>query len=122
MPAQERSHLPMFLVLWEATGVADRTGKPKVSAVPVERNCRQLSARRDTRDKEGNIITLDASAVVEVDFKVNSVVWFGRLADFNPAIENDLMEVIYFDKTPDLKGRDFYREIGLMRYKHSLPS
>lgn len=122
MPAQERSHLPMFLVLWEATGVSDRTGKPKVSPTAVERNCRQLSARRDTRDKEGNIITLDASAIVEVDIRVNSIVWFGRAADFNPAIENDLMEVVYFDKTPDVKCRDFYREIGLMRYKHSLPS
>lgn len=122
MPAQEIAYLNDFAVLWEVSGTPGPDGRPRVGD-PVEINCRKGKKRRTLLGANNTTIVLDAWAVVEREIKAQSIMWFGRLANWTgTGVDNELMEVVYYDEESDLKGRDIYREVGLMRFMNSLPS
>ena len=122
MPAQESAYLNDFAVLWEVSGNPGADGRPRVGS-PVEINCRQGKKRRTILSRDNTVIVLDAWAVVAREIKPQSILWFGRLADWQgTATDNELMEVVYYDEESDVKCRDTYREVGLMRYMNVLPS
>jgi len=122
MPAQEAEYLFDKAVVWPFIGYT-RDGQPKVGA-PYEVWVRWLTKRRETKDKQGNTICLDGQAILEEDVLVDSVMRFGTLADWiqtgSDLPDTELMVVVTFDSTPDVKERDNYRCAGLMRYKNTL--
>lgn len=126
MPQPETSHRLQYIVLWAATNRADRHGQMKVTDVPVELLVRYDDSRREVPDGNGNTITIDASAIVDQDVPLKSVVWVGRLADLQIGTafafeDGPLMTVAFFNKVPDVRNRQAFREIMLTRYRGALP-
>lgn len=125
MPAQEVAYLDQIAVLWPWTGAYDKHGQPKVGS-PVEINVRWNTNRTEMMDPKGNTIKLDGSAIVGQDVPMYSVMWLGRLVNWAGSsvsqADTELMEVKAFKSTPDLKARDVFRTVGLMRLKNVLPT
>jgi hypothetical protein len=111
-------------VLWPADG-HDPYGQPKVGC-PEEITVRWVSKSRQATDANGNPITLDATVIVVQDVDPGSAMWLGTLEDWygtgSAGQESGVMEVVTFDKTPDIKNRAIRRELGLRFYKDTLPN
>ena len=119
MPALEITDLVHKAVLWNRIG-SDVDGMPKVSATPVEIRCRWVGKQSQVLDAQGNTISVDATAVIAQDIEIGSCMWFGKLTGL-PATLN-LMTVVSFDSTDDIKGRSTRSTVGLKRAKNSLPA
>lgn len=122
MPQLEVVDFIHYAVLWIITG-RDRYVKPVLSS-PVEIRCRWISTKKERVDAQGNTITIDAQVYVGRDILIGSLMWLGRLADLGvgQVPSSDVMQVVGFPKTPDLKGRNYRRMVNLMRYTDTLPS
>lgn len=113
MPAPEQSHRNQWAVLWPAVGV-DNYGQPVVGD-PVEVRVQWSTARREVVQANGSTVALDGTAIVDRVVPVGSHMWLGRLDDFPPDGDTELMETKSFDSTPDIKGRFSFKTVGLMR-------
>jgi hypothetical protein len=129
MPPLETSDLYQDAVLWPFAG-ADRYGQFTVST-PVPLLVRWVWKQTEMLDPQNNTIAVDATAVVDLDIRVGSIMWAGCLDDLNlvgtgpPPVASsppDLYEVKAFNKTYDLRGRDVRRTLGLMKYRNKLPT
>lgn len=126
MPALETLDRTQPAVLWPARGVNDQ-GEILV-ADPVSLMVRWVQKRRETQDSSGNPVALDATAVVDRQIEIGSLMWLGHLKDLPPgtsftgddAIE--LMQVQSYNFALDLKGRFTRHSVGLMRYRQALPA
>lgn len=122
MPALEDSDLNEKAVIWPRVG-ADANGNPIVGdpeEIDVKWNERRGRIRlgNETSDYEAEI-------QVDQDILIGSAIWHGELADWSgvrPEESRDVMEVIAFQKTPDLKGREYLREIVVRRLRNSWPN
>lgn len=127
MPPLETSDRWQTATLWEYVG-KDRFGQPKVSSTPIELDVRWNTARRLVLVPDGNKVALEAEAVVNRQIGIGSVLFLGALADWtgtgsgSAGEESELWEVVTYDETPDLKGRNLRREIGLKKYRDTLPT
>lgn len=123
MPAFETMDLFQKAVLWVRTGV-DKFGQA-TTAAPVQINCRWVGRKGQTLDPKGNVIALDAQIVVASSVVVGSLMWLGTLAAWNAgegANPNDeVMEVVTSDTTTSLNNRFTRRNLGVKRYKDTLP-
>lgn len=123
MPAQETTHRFQKAVLWTAvtTGVKSSDyGEHKVNA-KIQILVRWEERRREAIDPNGNTIAVDIVAVVNQDIPVGSIMWLGDIDDVAiPPV--DLKEVVTFNKIPDIKGRNYRRTVGLIRYSNELPT
>lgn len=126
MPAPETAYLTQAAVLWPIEGY-DAYGKPKVSDEAVELEVRWETRRTQARDALGNPIMLDAMAIVDRVIAVGSIMALGELEDWglvgtgNASETGELMEVVNYMEVPDIKGRFSYREVGLKRWRDTLP-
>ena len=124
MPAPELSYLLQTAVLWSAAGIGDY-GQPTISN-PTEIRVRWNDVQSEALDPQGNTITVDASAIVNRDVSIGSILWLGTLTNWVGTGSNDqngkLMQVKTFNSTPDLKNRVARREVGLIRLRDTLPS
>lgn len=122
MPQLEVVDFIHYAVLWVVTG-RDRYVKP-VYATPVEVRCRWIQTKKEKVDAQGNTIAIDAQVYVGRDIPIASLMWFGRLTelDGDQSPLSDVMQVVTFPKTPDLKGRNHRRMVNLMRYADALPT
>jgi hypothetical protein len=115
-------------VLWmAASGITDRHGRFKVGE-PVDIQVRWDDSKREMLDAQGNKIAVDAAAIVDRVITVGSRLWLGTLADYvgtgsgtgssqvNPGDVSPVMEVKAFNHVRDLKGRDSFMTVGLVRY------
>ena len=121
MPAPETADLHQTAVLWAYTGVTDAYGQPRVAA-PVEIPARWLTARLERADARTEELTFDAVAVLDRAVPVHSRMWLGTLAEWYATGSSgpagaELMEVVRFEETPSLRNVDFYREVGLKRWR-----
>jgi hypothetical protein len=107
-------------VLWAYTGT-DSYGEP-LRAAPVELRVRWSYTKRQTRDKDGNEVTTDATAVVDRLITPQGLMWLGRLRDWADDNSRDVMEVISQDVTSDVKGRATFYLVNLGLFKRSLPA
>lgn len=127
MPPLETSDRWQTATLWEYVG-KDRFGQPKVSSAPVELSVRWNTTRRLVLAPDGNRVALDAEAVVNRKIGIGSVMFLGELDDWrgtgsgSAGEESELWEVVTYDEVPDLKGRNVRREIGLKKYRDTLPT
>lgn len=123
MPAPETSHRFQPAVLWPVIGF-DSYGQFTVGP-PEEIRVRWTNSRQETLDPKGNVIALDATAVVDMEIGVGSKMWLGELSAWygtGSGVQQDgLMEVKTISIAPDVKNRFVMRTLGLMLYKDDLP-
>lgn len=117
MPPIEQSYRRQKAVAWYATGASDAYGQPTVSAVGVELDVRWNDKASEALDPRGNTVRVDATVVTAVDIPIGSRMWLGKLADFDAAAANRIMQVLTNNATPDLKARVYRRTVGLMRLR-----
>jgi len=124
MPPIERVNRHDDAILWDVTGV-DAYGEP-LRDDPVELKVRWENNRSEMLDANGQSITVDATAVVAQDVTVGALMWQGLLDDWygtgSSGSDNGLCQVVAFSKIPDLKGRNYRRTVGLMRFRGTLPA
>ena len=118
MPAQELSHLYQTAVLWSVSGI-DRYGQPTMDT-PVEIHLRWDDSSHTSLDPQGNRVRVDATALVDQDIAVGSELWLGTLDDWvgtgtGQDDETIVMTVKTFNSTPDVRGRYYTREIGMLK-------
>ena len=123
MPPIERRDRFQLAALWPTNGV-DNYGQPTFAG-PTEIRVRWNDKRRESVDALGNVIAVDATAVVNEVIQPGSLMRLGPLEDWYGTGSNDaesgLMSVVTYDETPDLKARNVRREVGLVRYKNLPP-
>jgi hypothetical protein len=128
MPALETSDLLQSAVLWPFSGSYDPYGQPTVAA-PVAVEVRWVDKRMEALDPKGDTITVDGFAIVDRHVDVGSLMWLGcpdglvTEEDVVPPKHNwgSLVQVKTYNNTPDVRGREQRRKVGLMRWKDELP-
>ena len=118
MPRLGRTNLNQKAVLWKAAGY-DSYGEPTLDA-PQEIDCRWDQDRRENVSDQGTPIAIDATAVVEIDIPIGSIMRQGALEDLPDTLDS-LFKVVSFSSVPDIKGRVFVRDVSMQRYSESLP-
>jgi hypothetical protein len=120
MPPIEQDFRFQLAVLWQFVGY-DAHGKATVSA-PVELAVRWDDTVQQTLGAQESIETSSTKLVVGQDVPELSIFWRGALADLpegnNPG---NLYRVESVTKTPDVKGRQFFRTCMLVKYADTLP-
>ena len=120
MPQLETYDLKQKAVLWPVQVFYDGYGEPQVGE-PEEITCRWLTGRQEDMDSRGNNVNLEAVVVVDRKIDPGSRMWRGTLSEFlgtgSAEGQTEMMTVVKYDETPDLKNRHFYREVGLMRFR-----
>jgi len=122
MPAVEVVDFIHYAVLWRKAG-SDRFGKP-ITSNPVEIRCRWIETRKEKTDAQGNTVTIDAQVYINTDITVGSLMWKGRLSELlgtASPMSGNIMQVISFNRTPDLKGRNHRSMASVSRYMDTLP-
>lgn len=121
MPAPEGRHRYQAALLWMQTGVDD-LGQYMVASVPVQIRVRWNTNRVEAKDSKGNTVTLDGTAITDRDIAIGSRMALGTLACWNEAgsaeEDTELMEVVVFNATPDIRNRAQMRTAGLMRFRN----
>jgi hypothetical protein len=130
MPSLETIDLYDVAVLWARNGRDNRYGEPDVDA-PVEIQCRWIQSRREVMGPDNTPIALDATVIVRQLVPIGSLMLLGTLNDWygtgtgtgsgssDEAIE--LMQVETHSITPDLRHRSTRREMGLVKFRGTLP-
>lgn len=120
MPGPEQSNRHQKACLW-AFSSYDAYGQPTVATDHTEILVRWENTQRTITDPQGNVIGIDAAVYTDTDITLHSQLWLGASADLpNDGIPTtEKMVVKAFDLVPDIKGRKFYREALLQRYRDS---
>jgi hypothetical protein len=133
MPAPEYSHRLQTALLFAQTNRFNAYGEPLVDD-PVEIQVRWDWVYNETLDPKTNNISLDAKVVVGQYVPLGSLMWLGTLSEWyggsgtgsgsasTQEQGNQLMEVKTVTVDPDLKARNVYTTVGLMRYRNVLPT
>jgi len=72
--------------------------------------------------KDDTPINVNGRIVVDLDIAEGSLVREGKVADLPDDVTDGILEVIAFDKTADIKVRDYRRVCTIRKYKSSLPT
>jgi len=115
----ETASLKQKATLWPAGTDSTSSGQKKVTAA-VELDVRWEDKEEDALDSRGEVIRIDATAIVKQDIEVGSLMWLGRKRDWSASVGN-LREVVSFSKIPTIKGGRFRRVAGLRRFSDTLP-
>ena len=111
-------------------------GEPVVGP-PVPLMVKWTDQLQNVMDPKGNTITCDATAVVDRDVAIDSIMWLGSLQDLPGALMNQdpgtgfepegvpwasgLMQVKTMGRASDIKNRFTRRTVGMLRFKNQLP-
>jgi hypothetical protein len=112
-------------VLWEKTG-EDRHGEPTL-ADKVEIRARFEFKRKDAVGDDGQTIALDATADVDREIEIGSLIAPGDLEDWTDVGTGDvwatghIYRVAIYNEEDDEKGRDPCRWVGLQRFRGDIP-
>lgn len=124
MPPLVTRHRHEAAVLWPAGIYPDESGSPTVGN-PIEIRVRWEERQQDVDDPLRGTIRLDAVVVVDREIAEGSRMWRGCLSAWpatNATVrDSELMEVVRYSETPDLKGRNRRRVVGLRRSRRNLP-
>jgi hypothetical protein len=126
MPAPEITARFQRAILWPFVRFDD-FGEPVVGD-PEDVLVRWEFKQIDIRKPDGTPISLDAVAVVTQDIKTHSRMWLAPdsaesaidqwYGSGSAGAENeDVMEVVTFNRTPDVRARKTRRTVGLKRYR-----
>jgi hypothetical protein len=122
MPPIETDARFQKAVLWQMSGVDDY-GEPRIDYTE-ELSVRWEDRRTQMPDPLGNMITVDATAVVDKRIEMESLVWKGEVdnlpgTSFTAELD-ELMVVVAYTEVPDVKGRFYRRTVGLKKYRDTL--
>lgn len=106
-----------YAVLWMAAGFNDY-GEVTVAS-PIEIDVRIEEGLIETLDEKGNKIATPTLINVPIDIEVGSFMWLGRLDDL-PATP-DLLQVVEFEKIPDIERLHYDRNVKAMKAKAGNP-
>lgn len=116
MPPLESLDRHQYALLWEKVPKTevqyDNYGEPIVRD-PIQILVRWNDGRNETVDQQGATIAYDATVVVDRDIPIGSMMWLGRKQDYR--ITDTKLQVIHVSTTPDLKNRNYRREVFLSR-------
>lgn len=129
MPPLETIGRHQKAVVWPITGT-DRYGEPK-KGEPVNLDVTWEQGTQDVLKPNGQVVTLDGIVVVDRDIPIGSIMWLAPLKT-SPALEqwygvgsagvdSGLLVVETVAVVEDLKGRHARRELGLAKFKDTLP-
>lgn len=104
---------------------SDKHGKPLVSA-PVDVMVQWDDSYTQSRDAKGNKVEADGTLFGNQNVAIGSVFWLGTVATLNAAMLTpesvlNLLEVVYVNTTPDLKGRVQSYEYGVKKFTDQIP-
>lgn len=116
----ETASLNQKAVLWQRTSF-DRNGEPRVSA-PVEIKARWEEGLLESIDEEATPIAINGTVDVDRDIKSGSIMWLGKLRDLPSPVTEGLVQVVGFEKIPDIKGRVFARSVTVKKWRNKLPT
>jgi hypothetical protein len=108
------------VVLWEAAP-AGMDGRARVRP-PREINVRLHLNLQASGAPQGGSETEDATAQIDCQVPLGSLVWLGSLEALDLQNLAGLLVVTRYAEVPDPKGRFVTREIGLRRYSSRLPA
>lgn len=122
MPAFETMDLYDRAQYWPRASV-DRYGA-LVPGTREEISVRWNTNRRVVPGPQGEPLTLEADVVVDRDVSPGDVLWHGELADWlgtgSGDAQAELMEVVGFRPTDDIKHRNVRRTVSVMRFRGTL--
>lgn len=126
MPPLEEMDRHQSALLWPTTGT-DSFGQPlhDFTVDPLCLTVRWVNKRKMTSDAAGNPVQIDAVVIANRAVATGSLMWEGGLKDVlgtGNTPPSDIMIVIGYDTTKDIKGRFLRRELYLSRYKNTLNS
>jgi hypothetical protein len=99
-------------VYWAAVGF-DRYGMPTYDS-PVELTVRWNDKQDETLDAKGNTILTDVEVIVSQNLVPGSLMRLGLL-DETPDPPDQLKQVVGFNSTKDVRGRETFRSAKLAR-------
>jgi hypothetical protein len=124
VPDIETTDLWQKAVLWPRTGV-DRHNEP-LRGEGVELNVRWETRREEVVDAQGNRAVLDAVVVLDRQVEPGDFMWLGQLSYWlgtgSSGDDDEIMEVIVFKATPDIRDEEVRRTAGLKKFRSSLPA
>lgn len=124
MPPPEIFERHQYAVLWEVASYDDY-GRQRVYE-PVELRVRWNTTRRQGTRPDGTPVNLTALVVVNATVPIGSLLWLGRLSEWygtgSAGNDSELVEVVGFRNTPDLKNRYRRRELDCTRWQDELPT
>jgi hypothetical protein len=127
VPPVEESDLDFDAVLWPLEGT-DRYGEP-LHGAPVQLAVRWRTRRTEMRDPQGNVVAVDVTAAVDRVIAPGGQMALGTLADWAPvetgtgtAAVGEVLEVVAFSETWDVRAVDVRRTVGLARFRDALPT
>lgn len=104
---------------------SDKHSKPLVSA-PVDVMVQWDDSYTQQRDAKNNKVDVDGTLFTNMTVAIGSVFWLGTVAtlpsfELNPQAMLNLLEVVYVNVTPDLKGRVQSYELGVKKFTDQIP-
>lgn len=123
MPRPETSDRCQKALLYSFEG-PDEYGEPKVNDTAVELTVRWTLVQKDMLDPQGHQISIDAEVHVDREIVLGSVMWLGGTADLVGTSGyplDDLMKVVNYRESRDIKGQHIRREVSLTRLSNSMP-
>lgn len=119
MPAPETSNLEQTAILWPPTGI-DKYGE-KIIGTPEEIDVRWVNSVMDFVDDFGTSIKVDTAIVTDRSIESGSLLYLGTLEEWygtGSSGDSDRLMVVKSQKTvPDMRNRETYNLVGLVRYK-----
>lgn len=123
MPAIETMHRHQLAMHYGTTPgdfgepIADVSGR-------TELKVRWQYVNEEAVDAQGNSIGIDAKVVLDRDVAVGDYMWLGGIENLpsNGIPTSNIMKVVGFVSTPDLKGRHIRRTALLQRFSDTLPT
>lgn len=119
MPSPEDYDVVDPAVLW-AKSTTDRYGNVVFSS-PVQIDVYWNQRRTMMRAPDGSKVAVDAQVAVDREVEVGSKMWLGELADWygtgSGGQDDEVMEVVAYTDSADLKQIDTRRVVGLARFK-----
>ena len=121
MPEQEVAFLFDDIVLWLSAGT-DRDNEEQV-LTSYHINGRWDPDVHQMRDATGKLVNTDVAVIVEEkeEITIGSIMWLGLVQDL-PNPPTNLFKVIAICETRDIRARSPETQIGLVRYKNTLPN
>lgn len=124
MPSIETAYLTQDAVLFPFDGT-DIHNEIK-RGDPVEIKVRWLTGRSQSLSAQGTPLALDATVIVDRVIENRSLLFLGSLSEWlgtgSEGDDSELMEVVSYKETPDLKGRVERRSVGLVYYRDTPPA
>lgn len=121
MPDVTVINLRQKAVLWPIPG-RDRYGQPELGTAQ-EISCRWEGQTSASISDQGSPHNRSVTVHTAIAVDLGSLMWLGRLVDLPTSdYEEDLYEVVSFQKTPDIKGKHPKYTLSLQKYRASLPT